>query len=173
MEYKHGVQRRFQRGRCLRQGKLSCSVECLRRRGASRLSARRGRRCLTLQPPSPEDKLATLSDIAQEYSVEWDAHAAASEMLPPSGAQPPYGAGGPLVRWGACQGAARAPSGVARRLFIVRSGSVVRSGKACMQACFEYDTAGVLTENLHAFVTYDARDRQGVKPPCSACEGTA
>ena len=55
------------------------------------------RRCLTLQPPSPEDKLATLSDIAQEYSVEWDAHAAATEMLPPSGAQPRY-PGGPLVR---------------------------------------------------------------------------
>lgn len=85
----------------------SYSVGCLRTQGALHLSARRGRRCLTLQPPSPEDKLATLSDIAQEYSVEWDAHAAASEMLPPSGAQPlPYGGGGPLVRWGACRGAA-------------------------------------------------------------------
>ena len=54
-------------------------------------------RCLTVQPPSPEDKLATLSDIAQEYQVEWDAHAAAQEMLPPPGAQPGY-PGAPMVR---------------------------------------------------------------------------
>ncbi|KAK9830637.1 hypothetical protein WJX81_008095 [Elliptochloris bilobata] len=52
-------------------------------------------RCLTVQPPSPEDKLATLSDIAQEYAVEWDAHAAAQEMLPPPSAQPRY-PGGPV-----------------------------------------------------------------------------
>lgn len=39
-------------------------------------------RCLAVDAPSPEDKLSWLSDIAQEHSVEWDAHAAALEMLP-------------------------------------------------------------------------------------------
>ncbi|CAK0784450.1 hypothetical protein CVIRNUC_007654 [Coccomyxa viridis] len=60
-------------------------------------------RCLSIEAPPPEEKLATLSDIAQEYGVEWDAHGAASEMLPP-GAHPgfadgPGSHGGP-GQWG-------------------------------------------------------------------------
>ena len=55
-----------------------------------------------MDAPSPEDKLSWLSDIAQEHSVEWDAHAAALEMLPaekqsgfsPSFSSGPPGAGG-------------------------------------------------------------------------------
>ena len=68
-----------------------------------RLKAKCFCRCLSIEAPPPEEKLATLSDIAQEYSVEWDAHGAASEMLPP-GAHPGFGdgpgtAGGP-GQWG-------------------------------------------------------------------------
>jgi len=47
-------------------------------------------RCLSIEAPPPEEKLATLSDIAQEHGVEWDAHGAASDMLP-SGAPSGYG----------------------------------------------------------------------------------
>lgn len=53
-------------------------------------------RCLAVDAPGPEEKLTWLSDIAQEHSVEWDAHAAALEMLPAdrhSGSQ--YGSGSP------------------------------------------------------------------------------
>lgn len=42
-------------------------------------------RCLLVEAPPPEDKLAMLSDIAQEHSVGpefWDASAAARDMLP-------------------------------------------------------------------------------------------
>ncbi|KAK9811537.1 hypothetical protein WJX72_005542 [[Myrmecia] bisecta] len=39
-------------------------------------------RCLSIDAPAPEDKLAQLSEIAQEYNVEWDSHRAALEMLP-------------------------------------------------------------------------------------------
>lgn len=35
-----------------------------------------------MDAPSPELKLQTLSDIAQEHNVEWDAHSAAMDMLP-------------------------------------------------------------------------------------------
>lgn len=60
-------------------------------------------RCLAVDAPSPEEKLSWLSDIAQEHSVEWDAHAAALEMLPaekqggygPPGGGPSFSAGGP------------------------------------------------------------------------------
>ena len=60
-------------------------------------------RCLSIEAPPPEEKLATLSDIAQEYGVEWDAHGAASEMLPPGG--PPgfadgHGSPGGPGQWG-------------------------------------------------------------------------
>ena len=54
-------------------------------------------RCLAVDAPSPEEKLSWLSDIAQEHTVEWDAHAAALEMLPAE-KQGPYGGapgGGP------------------------------------------------------------------------------
>ncbi|MCJ1467065.1 hypothetical protein MMC07_005687 [Pseudocyphellaria aurata] len=40
------------------------------------------RNCLAVEAPSPELKLQTLSDIAQEHNVEWDAHSAAMDMLP-------------------------------------------------------------------------------------------
>lgn len=39
-------------------------------------------RCLDIGAPAPEDKLACLSEIAQEHGVEWDVAAAATEMLP-------------------------------------------------------------------------------------------
>ena len=55
-------------------------------------------RCLAVDAPSPEDKLSWLSDIAQEHSVEWDAHAAALEMLPAerqSGFSPSFSGGPP------------------------------------------------------------------------------
>ena len=35
-----------------------------------------------MEAPPGEDKLAMLSEIAQEHGVEWDAHNAALEMLP-------------------------------------------------------------------------------------------
>ena len=41
-----------------------------------------GCRCLDIGAPAPEDKLACLSEIAQEHGVEWNVAAAASEMLP-------------------------------------------------------------------------------------------
>jgi uncharacterized membrane protein YgcG len=41
-------------------------------------------KCLAVAAPDPEDKLACLSDIAQEHGVDWDANAAAQEMLPGS-----------------------------------------------------------------------------------------
>ena len=60
-------------------------------------------RCLSIEAPPPEEKLATLSDIAQEYGVEWDAHGAASDMLPsgaaPHGYQAGHG-GPPGEQWG-------------------------------------------------------------------------
>ena len=40
------------------------------------------RRCLTVEPPEPTLKLQTLSDIAQEYGVEWDMDRARRELLP-------------------------------------------------------------------------------------------
>jgi hypothetical protein len=39
-------------------------------------------RCLAIDAPAAEDKLACLSEIAQENGVEWDAAGAAAEMLP-------------------------------------------------------------------------------------------
>ncbi|GAX75877.1 hypothetical protein CEUSTIGMA_g3320.t1 [Chlamydomonas eustigma] len=39
--------------------------------------------CLLVEAPAPEKKLATLSEIAQEYRVEWDSSRAEREMLPP------------------------------------------------------------------------------------------
>ncbi|CAL5229714.1 g13088 [Coccomyxa viridis] len=51
-------------------------------------------RCLSIEAPPPEQKLETLSDIAQEHGIEWDAAGAASEMLP-SGAPQGFGQGGP------------------------------------------------------------------------------
>lgn len=56
-------------------------------------------RCLSIEAPPPEEKLETLSDIAQEHGVEWDAAGAASEMLP-SGAPPGFGQGGPSGQGG-------------------------------------------------------------------------
>lgn len=55
-------------------------------------------RCLAVDAPSPEEKLSWLSDIAQEHSVEWDAHAAALDMLPAerqSGFSPSFSGGPP------------------------------------------------------------------------------
>ncbi len=68
-----------------------------------------GIRCLSIEAPAPEDKLATLSDIAQEYGVEWDAHKAANDMLPsgpPPGTPPPPSIppGNPSGAWGAGAG---------------------------------------------------------------------
>lgn len=40
------------------------------------------RRCLTIEPPQGEDKLSMLSEIAQEYNVEWDIERASRELLP-------------------------------------------------------------------------------------------
>ena len=51
-------------------------------------------RCLAVDAPGPEEKLTWLSDIAQEHSVEWDAHAAALEMLPADRQSWP-----PVSRW--------------------------------------------------------------------------
>ncbi|KAG1674976.1 hypothetical protein FOA52_014771 [Chlamydomonas sp. UWO 241] len=48
-------------------------------------------RCLLVEPPEPEAKLQTLSDIAQEHQVEWDAAAAYRDMqrmLPPAAGVP-------------------------------------------------------------------------------------
>mmetsp|Transcript_6291 Transcript_6291/g.13847 ORF Transcript_6291/g.13847 Transcript_6291/m.13847 type:complete len:425 (-) Transcript_6291:697-1971(-) len=45
-------------------------------------------RCLLVEPPQPEDKLAALSEIAQEHGVEWDLSAAARDMLPNVGPAP-------------------------------------------------------------------------------------
>ena len=39
-------------------------------------------RCLAIDAPAAEDKLACLSEIAQEHGVEWDAAGAAADMLP-------------------------------------------------------------------------------------------
>eukprot|EP00884_Botryococcus_braunii_P004931 jgi/Botrbrau1/14439/Bobra.0014s0085.1 len=39
-------------------------------------------KCLAVDPPPPEEKLAMLSEVAQEFGVEWDAKRAADEMLP-------------------------------------------------------------------------------------------
>ncbi len=64
-------------------------------------------RCLSIEAPAPEDKLATLSDIAQEYGVEWDAHTAAKDMLP-SGPPPPPN---PSGAWGAGAGGGPPPGG--------------------------------------------------------------
>lgn len=41
------------------------------------------RRCLTVEPPDPALKLETLSEIAQEYGVEWDMDRARRDLLPP------------------------------------------------------------------------------------------
>ena len=38
-------------------------------------------RCLAIGAPDAEVKLALLSDIAQEHSVEWDSHRAHQEMI--------------------------------------------------------------------------------------------
>lgn len=59
-------------------------------------------RCLSIEAPAPEEKLQTLSDIAQQFGVEWDAAAAARDMLPPSdpslgGPGMGMGPGGPLL----------------------------------------------------------------------------
>ncbi len=51
-------------------------------------------RCLAIGAPEPDEKLQTLSEIAQEYGVEWNAAAAAQDILPsPAGGQPHPGAG--------------------------------------------------------------------------------
>ncbi|GIL45292.1 hypothetical protein Vafri_2457 [Volvox africanus] len=51
-------------------------------------------RCLLVEAPQPEEKLEMLSEIAQEYGVEWDLSAAARDMgvgaMGPSG-QLPHG----------------------------------------------------------------------------------
>lgn len=39
------------------------------------------RRCLTVEPPLPEEKLSMLSEIAQQHNVEWDLAAAARDLL--------------------------------------------------------------------------------------------
>uniref|UniRef100_A0A7S0RFP5 IST1 homolog n=1 Tax=Chlamydomonas leiostraca TaxID=1034604 RepID=A0A7S0RFP5_9CHLO len=44
-------------------------------------------RCLLVEPPQPEEKLAMLSEIAQEQGVEWDLATAARDLLP-QGAHP-------------------------------------------------------------------------------------
>ncbi|KAF6264735.1 regulator of Vps4 activity in the MVB pathway-domain-containing protein [Scenedesmus sp. NREL 46B-D3] len=38
--------------------------------------------CLTVEPPEPAVKLETLSEIAQEYGVEWDMYRAQQDILP-------------------------------------------------------------------------------------------
>ena len=40
-------------------------------------------RCLLIEAPSGESKLACLSEIAQDHGVEWDASVAAKDLLPP------------------------------------------------------------------------------------------
>jgi hypothetical protein len=55
-----------------------------------------------------------LSDIAQEYGVEWDAHSAAAEMLPsgtPVGPPPVFPGGPPGPFGGPSSGAPRQPPG--------------------------------------------------------------
>lgn len=73
-------------------------------------------RCLSIEAPAPEDKLATLSEIAQEYGVEWDAHRAARDMLPavvPPGegvpAAPGFPPSNPSGAWGAGAGGDHPP----------------------------------------------------------------
>lgn len=65
-------------------------------------------RCLLVEAPQPEEKLATLSEIAQEHGVEWDLSAAARELLPPEAA-PSFVSGGTP---GSMVGAAGAGVGV-------------------------------------------------------------
>ena len=48
--------------------------------------------CLAIDSPAPELKLQTLSEIAQEEGVEWDAHAASQDLLQ----RPPHTAPGYL-----------------------------------------------------------------------------
>lgn len=55
--------------------------------------------CPQVEPPQPEEKLAMLSDIAQEAGVEWDLSAAARELLPPG----MMSAGKPAVVTGGCR----------------------------------------------------------------------
>ncbi|WIA16836.1 hypothetical protein OEZ85_013772 [Tetradesmus obliquus] len=51
-------------------------------------------RCLTIEPPEPALKLETLSEIAQEYGVEWDMYRAQQDILPKD--PPGGGTGVPL-----------------------------------------------------------------------------
>lgn len=55
------------------------------------------RRCLTIEPPLPEEKLQTLSDIAQEFNVEWDMSASARSLLASEAARPPAQAAVPAT----------------------------------------------------------------------------
>jgi hypothetical protein len=48
----------------------------------------RGRRCLAIEAPPAEDKLAMLSEIAQEHGVEWDISSSAANLLPSGGGAP-------------------------------------------------------------------------------------
>lgn len=45
-------------------------------------------RCLAIGAPEPDEKLQTLSEIAQEFGVEWNAAAAAQDILPPAALPP-------------------------------------------------------------------------------------
>lgn len=60
-------------------------------------------RCLLIEAPPPEEKLAMLSEIAQEHAVEWDASAAARELLPHptpmAPLAPPMGSGSGAVAY--------------------------------------------------------------------------
>ena len=73
---------------------LTFSIYCKCKPSDNSVLAASASRCLSIEAPPPEEKLATLSDIAQEHSVEWDAAGAASEILP-SAAPPGFGQGGP------------------------------------------------------------------------------
>ncbi|KIZ06863.1 hypothetical protein MNEG_1095 [Monoraphidium neglectum] len=69
----------------------SSDTECHRWNVNERL-----RRCVTVEPPEASLKLEVLSEIAQEFKVEWDLDRARREMLPPDGISPgpPPGASG-------------------------------------------------------------------------------
>jgi hypothetical protein len=70
---------------------------------------------MQVEPPQPEEKLAMLSDIAQEAGVEWDLSAAARELLPPGewlGGGGQEGVGGGVMRALSC--GARAANSLGR-----------------------------------------------------------
>ena len=55
---------------------------CFAQASHCRISSQSSSRCLAIDAPAAEDKLACLSEITQEHGVEWDAAGAAADMLP-------------------------------------------------------------------------------------------